>query len=520
MASTLRKHLKSVDMVQNNAGGDSFTLDKWARLNRFLILGVEGGTYYVGEKSHVKDNVTVVDECLNEDHLRTLGAAVDISQSGRAPKNDYAIFVIARGASHSSVEVRIASLAFLNDVCRTGTHLFQFVSFVDAMRGWGPSLRKAVANWYLSKDADKLAYQVLKYQNREGWSHRDVLRKVHPVTNDERKNAVLRYVVKGLEGIEDSFALPDIIVNHGIVHQYNDPKITADKIRQGLSREMIPTEHMNERIVQEALAEKMPYTALMRNLGNLTRHGVIAPNKWETLQVSYRLRDEDAIKKARVHPINILTALRTYQKGTGFRGSNSWTPEGHITAALDDAFYMAFKNVEPTGKRFLVGLDVSGSMSWNYDGGPLTAAEIGAALLMMLVRTEPFVKPMAFSHGFVDLGITPRDSLNDVLRKTEQRTFGGTDCGLPMKYAKEHNIPVDTFIVITDNETWYDRNEHPAIHLEKYRQRMGIDSKLIVLATEATEFSIADPTDRGMLDIAGFDSSVPEIIRQFTLGEI
>jgi 60 kDa SS-A/Ro ribonucleoprotein len=96
--------------------------------------------------------------------------------------------------------------------------------------------------------------------------------------------------------------------------------------------------------------------------------------------------------------------------------------------------------------------------------------------------------------------------------------FGRTDCSLPMIWATEKNIPVDTFIIWTDNETWAG-NIHPSIALKKYRQKTGIDSKLIVCATEASKFTIADPKDRGMLDIAGFDSAVPQIIRSFSLGE-
>jgi 60 kDa SS-A/Ro ribonucleoprotein len=32
--------------AQNNAGGYSFVIDKWKRLDRFLIIGSSGGTYY------------------------------------------------------------------------------------------------------------------------------------------------------------------------------------------------------------------------------------------------------------------------------------------------------------------------------------------------------------------------------------------------------------------------------------------------------------------------------------------
>ena len=40
------------------------------------------------------------------------------------------------------------------------------------------------------------------------------------------------------------------------------------------------------------------------------------------------------------------------------------------------------------------------------------------------------------------------------------------------------------------------------------------------MAMKVNNFSIADPKDRGMLDIAGFDSSVPDIICKFVKGKV
>ena len=105
---------------------------------------------------------------------------VEISESGRAPKNDPAIFALAVLASNASQYVRKVALAAMPRVCRTGTHLFQFVAACKELRGWGRGLREAVAGWYNDKPLDKLAYQVTKYRNRAGYTHRDVLRLSHP----------------------------------------------------------------------------------------------------------------------------------------------------------------------------------------------------------------------------------------------------------------------------------------------------------------------------------------------------
>ena len=84
-------------------------------------------------------------------------------------------------------------------------------------------------------------------------------------------------------------------------------------------------------------------------------------------------------------------------------------------------------------------------------------------------------------------------------------------------YATEHGLEVDTFVVYTDNETWAG-NIHPHQALVEYRQRTGIDAKLVVVGMTATGFSIADPEDAGMLDVVGFDAAVPSLITEFARG--
>lgn len=517
MVESILRHTNPAKTV-NYSGGETHTISKWDQLMRFLIMGTTGGTYYISEREHTLNNVEIIDECLAEDPIKTISKIVAVSQAGRAPKNDFAIYALAKACSAESLVTRKAAYPMIPYVCRTGTHILQFVAAVDSMRGWGTALRREIANWYTQKSSEQLAYQVLKYPNRSKWTHRDVLRKTHPKVKDARHNEVLRYIVGGLEKT-DPANLPDIIIGREIAHQYPVANIVIDKIKNnGLTREMVPTELLGDATVLRALAEDMPYTAFMRNLGNMTRLGLFDEVSFLEEKKAF-LTNPKIIQNARVHPINILIALRTYTNGTGFRGTHSWTPNTQIANALEEAFYLAFENVEPTGKRFLLGLDVSGSMSIRLDGsGVLSAAEVSAAIMMMLLRTEHNVLPMAFAKSFIPLHISPLDSLNTVLDKMSM-PFGFTDCSVPMAYALQENISVDTFIVITDNETFAHRTE-PSEMLLEYRKHINPDAKLLVLATEATPFSIADPNDAGMLDIAGFDSSVPAIMREFVLGNI
>jgi 60 kDa SS-A/Ro ribonucleoprotein len=186
-----------------------------------------------------------------------------------------------------------------------------------------------------------------------------------------------------------------------------------------------------------------------------------------------------------------------------------------ITAALEDAFYLAFDTVEPTGKNFLLGIDVSGSMMWNHcAGAPLSCCEGAAVMAMVAARTEPNTHILGFRDTPVGLGITARDSLADACRKTQQANFGATDCGAAMRWAEQHGAPVDVFCIYTDGQTWAGP-QHPFQALQQYRERTGIPAKLAAFQMGGNAMSIADPSDAGMMDFSGFDASVPTLLADF-----
>ena len=277
--------------------------------------------------------------------------------------------------------------------------------------------------------------------------------------------------------------------------------------------------------VWDAMLTKMPMTALVRNLGRVTSLGLLGKRDREA-DIAARLSDQNAVKKARLHPIQLLEAHRIYRNGKGDKGSLTWSPSAAVTAAIERAFYLSFKNVESTGLRYLFGIDVSGSMEGATVCGmdSLNCREAAAAMFMALLRTEPAgnVKAMVFAGGFTELRATASMSLEEVYRIMQNlgNVMNGTDCAQPIIYALRHRIPVDVFVIFTDNETYYG-NVHPTKALEMYRTQMNMPHvKLAVLAFSASEFSIADPEDPRMMDIAGLDSAVPRILRDFALGRI
>jgi 60 kDa SS-A/Ro ribonucleoprotein len=292
---------------------------------------------------------------------------------------------------------------------------------------------------------------------------------------------------------------------------------------------MLPDAALDHAATWDALLDAgIPQTALLRQLPRLTRLGLAGPFRaGRTDEIVAQLTDPTRLQAARVHPIAVLTALRSYASGVS-RGGVTWTPVTELVDALDTAFHAAFATVEPANKRTLIGLDVSASMDQARDSsGVLTARDVGAAMALVLAATEPQVGVFGFtttdqtqwreSTVFSPLAISGRQRLDDAVASTRALPFGGTDCALPMTEATRNGWAVDTFIVITDNETWAGPI-HPHQALEHYRRQTGLPARLIVLAVTPTRFSIADPGDAGMLDVVGFGGDVPELVTAFSRG--
>jgi 60 kDa SS-A/Ro ribonucleoprotein len=227
-----------------------------------------------------------------------------------------------------------------------------------------------------------------------------------------------------------------------------------------------------------------------------------------------------AIAKSRIHPLQVLVALKTYGQGRGGRGKGEWDPCARVVDALDRAFYASFGNVEPSGKRTFLAIDVSGSMHWNNLAGMegITPAIGAAAMALVTEATESQVHVGAFDTTIIPVAVSSRQRLDDVVETFRRIGRAGTDCAQPMLHALEKGLSVDTFVVYTDSETWYGK-VHPSQALKMYRERTGIPARLVVVGMEANPFTIADPRDPGMLDVVGFDTSTPQIISAFSRGD-
>ena len=200
------------------------------------------------------------------------------------------------------------------------SHVYsRFIKYAHALgQNWGRAQRRAVSKWYTEQNPGKLAMAVTKYQNREGYSHRDILRLAHPTTKDPLICFLFDYITHGFEKAVENLNKLKTTTNDKINVETSSDKnakqqqdlntvnkdeneeeeeannkksLTIEQLKafievvekvkkstdadelvaaiqqHNLVREHMPTNMLNSVPVWLALLEKMPLTAMIRNLG-------------------------------------------------------------------------------------------------------------------------------------------------------------------------------------------------------------------------------------------------------------
>jgi len=446
-------------------------------------------------------------------------------------------------------------------------------------KGFGRAFKTALNRSFLKKTPAQLAYQVTKYQKRGDWGFNDIIKCTHlrTGTGENRKrntkylpsdyqappikpatamDLVLRYSMYGFEECSKlaiAFKLTTdptyaYLCAVDIAKTLNE-KDSNDLIhlihKHRLVREHLPTWAMKSCAVQKALlfgdyprggAKPPPMTALLRNLASLTSIGLFEDKELLSLVVAH-LTDKDAVQKSRVHPVNVIIAWFVYRKGHGFKGKLIWTPVPAIRDALEQMAFLAFANAPPTTKRYGVFIDGSGSMTTETTFQGLSNADIAALLSLVIARSGQGHLFYVFSAkgtpsrsnggvrgsrptdntGLYDVGhhIHANSTFQEVLDAVQLSNWGSTDISNGIRYLEHSNKHVDAIVVITDNDI--NTGDKPLVALNSYRAKIGNPNvKLITLAVQLNDLTIADPSDKGMLDMCGFDTNSYQVMHAFT----
>lgn len=193
----------SENQVANSEGGYVWQVTDMHRLHRFLCFGSEGGTYYIKEQKLGLENAEALIRLIEDGRgCEVIQEIKSFSQEGRTAKQEPLLFALAICSQCADINTKQAAFKAVPEVCRIPTHLFTFIQFKKDLKEsmkcgmWGRALRKAVADWYNEKGGMAVALAVTKYKQRNGWSHKDLLRLSHLKPSSEGKPRVAQMIEK------------------------------------------------------------------------------------------------------------------------------------------------------------------------------------------------------------------------------------------------------------------------------------------------------------------------------------
>ncbi|MEB3279576.1 MAG: TROVE domain-containing protein [Lyngbya sp.] len=513
---------RQAEMTQGRSGGWMFKADIWQILRRCLLIGTANGAYYAGKHELTQEFVDTIQLAI-EDNSRRVADEICYASDGRSINNSAPILALVLLSMGETPEAKLVFTEIFPQVVRTGSHFYEWLSYTKALRGFGKIVREAGKAWLSNQDVKALAYQLLKYQQRQGFSNRDALRLFHVKPPTEDHNLLFNWVMNGWDELPSG--IPSEALKQIWWYEWlkRHPDQTHKAISQGhLTHEMAaPVGKMDKRAWQ-LLFNEMPIGAMLRNLGSLTELRILTPKERKNIKrVSQVLNNREHLKKGRIHPIDVLKALKTYQSGGSLgKSQKTWTVVPQIVHILEKAVELSFDVVEPTNKVFLHAVDISGSMSWNTVSSiGLTCCEIATVMALVTAKAEKNYVIRGFSTEFIDLGITAKDSFKTAMTKASNQNFGGTDASVAYNWMIRHKFKADMICFWTDNETWAG-TKHTSRALAEYRQKINPNIKAVYVTLAPYNITLVDPKDCNSWDIAGFDPGTPRLIQMLATGDI
>ena len=272
---------------------------------------------------------------------------------------------------------------------------------------------------------------------------------------------------------------------------------------------------------------------LVKNLATAKRHGVFDVPGMEDLIVG-KLRDREAILRSRLFPNQV---FQSYLKNKG-------ELPYRVLDALQDTLDITLEKVPPLGKVY-IACDVSQSMSNPYTGNQdndLTGqgygyyrpqysvssktriVDVAAVLASALLRSNRDAVLVPFNAQCQELYLNPRDSVATNAEKLAALCRGGTNCSAPLERAKEKGLRFDTFVLISDNESWVDTrnrwNMENGVRLhaawQETKKRLPKARMINIDLTPNTSTQVKERPD--ILQVGGFSDAVFDVMAAFHRG--
>ena len=337
----------------------------------------------------------------------------------------------------------------------------------------------------------------------------DILKMVHPKPKDEAREALFGYFI----GRDYAFeALPEVVRNYEAFKKGESLEVPDVPFQMLTALPLSKSEWV-------AVARRAPWTMTRMNLNTFARHGVFDEPGLSTL-IANRLRDPEAIAKARVFPYQLMVAYM-------MANANGEMPKD-ICDALQDAMEVAIANVPAIEGQVYVCPDVSGSMSspvTGYRQGATTAVrciDVAALVSAAVLRKNPRTEVLPFECDVVKVKLNSRDSVMTNAERLASIGGGGTNCSAPLALLNRRKAKGDLVIFVSDNESWVDAGAgRGTATMQEWNvfKRRNPHARLVCI--DVQPYRTVQAAEReDILNVGGFSDRVFDVVSDFARGEL
>ena len=487
----------------NEAGGRAYKLSPKAALAQYAITGCLNGTFYADAETQLQN---VIELCQKVDAEFIAKLAVYARERGHMkdmPALLCAVLAVKNVAMLKAVFPRVID---------NGKMLRNFVQIVRSgvvgRKSLGTAPKRLINEWLAARSDEA----IFKDSIGQSPSLADVVKMIHPKPTSESRAALYGYFI-GRDFNAD--ALP------ALVRQFEEFKTGESAEVPKVPFQMLTSLPLATKDWTE-IARNAPWQMTRMNLNTFARHGVFAEPGLPEL-IANRLRDEEAIKKARVFPYQLMAA---------FTNTDQRVP-AQVRDALQDAMEIAISNVPKIKGKIYVFPDVSGSMhsaATGYRKGATSQVrciDVAALVAAAIVRRNPNAEVVPFSDNVVKCSLNARDTVMTNAEKLASLPSGGTNCSAPLRELNRRKANGDLVVYVSDNQSWVDMARSSSFGgittetMKQWAEFKQRNAQARIACIDIQPYATTQAQEReDILNIGGFSDQVFDVIAEFAAGRL
>jgi 60 kDa SS-A/Ro ribonucleoprotein len=495
--SLIGKLIPATDTI-NHEGALAYSFEPKQRLAQYIATGCLNGTFYATGEEQLTG---MLDLCGKVEPHFIAQMAVYARKRGFM-KDTPALLCAVLATKDLSLLQRVYPRVMNNG--RMVRNFVQIIrSGVVGRKSLGTAPKRLIREW-LSRQTPEGLFRASVGQDP---SLADIIKMVHPTPESREREALYGYLIGRPH---DPDLLPEVVKVFEAFKR-GDLQVIPDVPFEMLTALPLGSTEWIE------IARRGSWQMTRMNLNTFARHGVFEVEGLSEL-IAARLRDPEAIAKARVFPYQLLAA---------FINADEKVPQ-QVREALQDAMEQAIGNVPALPGKIYVCPDVSGSMSSPITGyrkratSAVRCIDVAALIAAAVVRKNPAAEVLPFENDVVSLRLNSRDSVMTNAARLASIGGGGTNCSAPLALMNACEEEADLVVFVSDNQSWVDAG--PGRGTKMMRQweaflRRNPSAKLVCI--DLQPYGTTQAAERAdILNIGGFSDQVFETITLFAAGRL